>query len=93
MWVGFSFLGTYDVIESIIIYLYQRLKGNPKNDINIDSVSASIPPIKVYDPRINYDEDYRRQMTRKMWRRKAKVAAIIERWTKSPNIKQQLNGK
>ena len=86
MWIGFSLLGVYDVMEAVLVYVYRRIKEVPKEETVIPTLTASVAPMTVYNDRSNYDEDYRKQMRRKMWKRKAKVAAIIERWThSSPN--------
>ena len=86
MWIGFSLLGVYDVFEAVFSYFYKKSKEVTKREeLVIPTITETVAPLSGYNDRSYYDEDYRRQMRRKMWQRKAKVAAIIERWTRSPN--------
>ena len=85
MWVGFSLLGVYDVFEAIAVYMHKKMhpenvEPSQKSTENVTTIGET-----VYNDRSNYDEEYRRQMRRKTWQRKARIAAIIERWTKSPH--------
>ena len=92
MWVGFSLLGFYDVVEAVAVYIYKRVKdtNNVKTKLDVNSVSKGvIPPVQVYDSRLNYDEEYRKQQRRKTWQRKARVAAIVDRWTRSGRDKDK----
>lgn len=86
MWVGFSLLGVYDVFEAIAVYFHKKM-NQPESEETNQTTAKNVTTIggTVYNDKSNYSEEYRRQLRRKTWQRKAKVAAIIERWTKSPH--------
>ncbi len=83
MWLGFSLLGAYDMVEAMVLRIIRYL-GNQRNKTNPRINSGNIPTIQVYDQtRMNYDQQYRAQFRRNTWKRKAKVAAIIDRFGRS----------
>ncbi len=83
MWLGFSLLGAYDMIEAMVLRIIRYL-GNQTNKTNLRIDSGKVPTVQVYDPmRMNYDQQYRTQFRRNNWLRKAKVAAIVDRFGRS----------
>jgi hypothetical protein len=89
MWLGFSLLGAYDIVEAMILRIIRYL-GNRKNETNLRIDSGEVPTIQVYDPmRMNYDQQYRAQFRRNTWKRQAKVATIVDRF--GPSASRQSN--
>ncbi|CAG2116932.1 unnamed protein product, partial [Medioppia subpectinata] len=97
MWVGFSLLGLYDVIEGIVIYMYKRVKENAQDNnklgglTGLNKLAPIIEPIQVFNTNNNttkYPDPYgNHQLYRQRWRRAARVATIVDRWTHSvPHI-------
>ncbi len=84
VWLGFSLVGAYDVLEAAVLHIYRYLEDErKKTSLNLNPIT--MPTIDVYDPiKMNYDQQYRRRYRRDMWRRKAKVATIIQRMTQTP---------
>jgi hypothetical protein len=83
IWLGFSLLGAYDMVEAMVLRIIQYL-GNQRNKTNLRIDSGKVPTIQVYDPmRMNYDQQYRAQFRRNTWKRKAKVATIVNRFGRS----------
>ncbi|XP_054152493.1 uncharacterized protein LOC128951269 [Oppia nitens] len=76
MWVGFSLLGFYDVLEAVTVYLYKRLNDeNDKKDENhltTNVTKSFVKPMTIYNTTANYDEEERKQWRRKTWQRKFK---------------------
>ncbi|CAG2104126.1 unnamed protein product, partial [Medioppia subpectinata] len=95
MWVGFSLLGLYDVIEGIVVYMYKRVKENAQDNnklgglTGLNKLSPIIEPIQVFNTSNNatkYPDPYgNHQLYRQRWRRAARVATIVDRWTHSGN--------
>jgi hypothetical protein len=84
VWLGFSLVGAYDVLEAAVLHIYRYLEDErKKTSLNLNPIT--MPTIDVYDPiKMNYDQQYRRRYRRDMWRRKARVATIIQRMTETP---------
>jgi hypothetical protein len=84
MWLGFSLLAVYDVLEAATLHTYRYLEDErKKTSLNLNPITMRT--IDVYDPmKMNYDQQHRSQYRRDNWRRKAKVAAIIQRMSQTP---------
>jgi hypothetical protein len=91
VWVGFSLLAVHDFIEAMIIYIYKYLEEERKEtDLNVNPLTKSTT--QVYDHiRMNYDQQYRNQFRRNNWRKKAKVADIIDRISTTPSRESSRN--
>ncbi len=84
MWLGFSLIGAYDVLEAAALHIYRYLEDQTKKtSLNLNPIT--IPTIDVYNPmKLNYDQQYMSRYRRDMWRRKARVATIIHRMGQTP---------
>jgi len=84
VWLGFSLVGAYDVLEAAALYIYRYLEDErKKTSLNLNPIT--IPTIGIYGPmKMNNDQQYMSRYRRDMWRRKARVATIIQRMSQTP---------
>jgi len=75
IWLGFSLFDLYHVAEVITLFLYRHSKLRTKIS-GLDTISEEMSAFKPYNL-------YTSQNRRDLWKRKARVSAIIQRMNHS----------